>query len=67
MPKYTRTIQPAVENALFKGKVVVIYGPRQVGKTTLVREILGQYADRGLYLNCDEPDIRAALTDRDLY
>jgi len=49
---------------LFKGKVVVIYGARQVGKTTLVREILGRYPDRGLYLNCDEPDIRDALTNR---
>ncbi len=35
----SRTIQPAVEAALFKSKVVVIYGARQVGKTTLVRAI----------------------------
>lgn len=64
MIQYPRTIQPAVEAALFKGKVVVIYGARQVGKTTLVREILGRYPDSGLYLNCDEPDIREALTHR---
>ena len=35
-----------------------------MGKTTLVKEILRRYADRGLYLNCDEPDIRDALTHR---
>ena len=64
MIQYTRAIQPAVEAALFRGKVVVIYGARQVGKTTLVKEILRRYADRGLYLNCDEPDIRDALTHR---
>ncbi len=58
----SRTIQPAVEAALFKSKVVVIYGARQVGKTTLVRAILDRHPDRGLYLNCDEPDIREALT-----
>jgi len=64
MIHYARAIQPAVEAALFKGKVVVIYGARQVGKTTLVKEVLGHYPDRHLYLNCDEPDIRSALTNR---
>ena len=64
MHQFTRAIQPAIEAALFKGKVVVIYGPRQVGKTTLVKEILRRQAESGLYLNCDEPDIRDALTDR---
>jgi len=64
MKRYPRAIQPAVEAALFKGKVVVIYGARQVGKTTLVREILERCPERGLYLNCDEPDIREALTNR---
>ena len=34
-----RTIQPEVEKKLFKGKIVVIYGARQVGKTTLVKTI----------------------------
>jgi predicted AAA+ superfamily ATPase len=64
MTRYARAIRPAVEAALFKGKVVVIYGARQVGKTTLVREILAGYPGRGLYLNCDEPDIRDALAQR---
>ncbi len=64
MNLYPRAIQPAIEAALFRGKVVVIYGARQVGKTTLVREILSRYSERGLYLNCDEPDIRDALTQR---
>jgi predicted AAA+ superfamily ATPase len=59
-----RNTYPAVEAALFRGKVGVIYGARQVGRTTLVQEILRRYADRGLHLNCDEPDIRDALTNR---
>jgi len=62
--KYLRAIQPAIEASLFKGKAVVIYGARQVGKTTLVRDLIAQYPTRALYLNCDEPDIRAALADR---
>ena len=64
MTKYLRAIQPAIEASLFKGKAVVIYGARQVGKTTLVRDLIAQYPTRALYLNCDEPDIRAALADR---
>jgi uncharacterized protein len=62
--KYTRTIEPAVEAALFRGKVVAIYGARQVGKTTLIRDILAKHPDRSLYLNCDEPDIRSLLSER---
>ena len=64
MTKYPRSIQPAIEAALFKGKAIVIYGPRQVGKTTLVKDILARYPSRAVYLNCDEPDVRAALTGR---
>jgi hypothetical protein len=59
-----RDIQQSIQDNLFKGKVIVIYGARQVGKTTLVKEIQGKYADQSLYLNCDEPDIRNALTHK---
>ena len=64
MTYYRRALQPAIEAALFKGKIIILYGARQVGKTTLVREVLRQHPAPSLYLNCDEPDIRAALTDR---
>ena len=60
----TRSIQNDVEGALFKGKIVVLYGARQVGKTTLVKKILEKYENDSFYLNCDEPDIREALTDK---
>ena len=59
-----RTIQKSIENGLFKGKIIILYGARQVGKTTLVKEIQKNYPDNSIYLNCDEPDIRAALTDK---
>jgi predicted AAA+ superfamily ATPase len=61
---YQRTIQNEIEKALFKGKVAVIYGARQVGKTTLVRMIQEKYSMESLYLNCDEPDIRSALSEK---
>ena len=59
-----RKIQETIEKSLFKGKVVVIYGARQVGKTTLVKEIRKKYPDNSAYLDCDEPDIRAAFSNR---
>ncbi len=59
-----REIQNDIEKKLFRKKVVVIYGARRVGKTTLVREIQKKFKDISLYLNCDEPDIREALTNK---
>lgn len=59
----TRTIQENVEKSLYKGKIVVIYGARQVGKTTLVRQIEGKSNQKTLYLNCDEQNIRAKLSN----
>lgn len=58
-----REIQNSIENRLFKAKVIVIYGARQVGKTTLVKAIGKKFSDQEVYLNCDEPDIRTLLTD----
>jgi len=59
-----RIIQDTIRNNLFKGKVVIIYGARQVGKTTLVKEILKGYLKNSEYYNCDDLDIRQALTDK---
>lgn len=58
----TRSIQAQIESKLFQDKLVVVYGPRQVGKTTLVTQIQKNY--QCLYLNCDEPDVRSALTNK---
>jgi predicted AAA+ superfamily ATPase len=62
--KIARTIKTDIEKSLFKGKIIVLYGARQVGKTTLVKEIIEKYTDDSFYLNCDEPDVRSALTDK---
>lgn len=57
-PMILRTIQRSIEEKLFKGKVIILLGPRQVGKTTLLKEIIKNRAD-ALWLNADEPDIQA--------
>ncbi len=59
-----RSIQGAIEQSLFKGKAIIIYGARQVGKTTLIKALQQSVAVPSIYLNCDEPDIRRALSDK---
>jgi hypothetical protein len=60
-----RNIQPKIEESLFKGKIIAVYGARQVGKTTLVNQIMNNQQDKKvLYLNCDEPKDRTYLTNK---
>lgn len=58
-----RQIQSNIEACFFKGKAVIIYGARQVGKTTLIKSIQKNDYQNSLFINCDEPDYRAILTD----
>src|ERR1035437_9108589 len=51
-----RELAARIERHLFHGKVIVLYGARQVGKTTLARELLAKHSEDSLYLTCDEPD-----------
>lgn len=59
-----REIEEKIQGKFFKKKIIIIYGARQVGKTTLVKNLLKKYSKQSLYLNCDELDIRNALTDK---
>ena len=56
-----RKLEEVIKANLFQGKIVVVYGARQVGKTTLVRKIAGEIGDTYSYLNCDELDILSRL------
>ncbi len=60
---YPRLLEKRITAAIGSGKALIIYGPRQVGKTTISRKV-AENQGRYLYLNCDEPDVRAALTHR---
>lgn len=60
---YTRYLEDQVEASLKEGLVVIIYGARQVGKTTLARKIMSHY-DRALYVNGDEVVERIRLQNQ---
>ncbi len=49
---------------LHKGKAILLFGARQVGKTTMLHKMTFEAGERILHLNGDEPDIRAFLTDK---
>lgn len=53
-----RYLAEKVRARLFKGKAVLIYGPRQAGKTTLINDLLDSSDYNVLRLNGDEYDVR---------
>ena len=58
----TRDIYRSVNARLFQGKAIILTGPRQVGKTTLLKQLAaGNDQNLVLSLNCDEPDIKILL------
>ena len=59
-----RKIFKEIKDNIFKWKIIIIYWPRQVGKTTLVKILLSKYWSIEDYYNCDEPDIRLNLTNK---
>ena len=57
-----RALEAELRHRLFGGKALVIYGPRQSGKTTMLRHLIADWGGEYLWLNGDSPDVRARLT-----
>jgi uncharacterized protein len=57
-----RTIQKEITKNLFKGKIILLIGARQVGKSTLLNNIATEIKTDSLWLNADEGDVRTTLT-----
>ena len=58
-----RYLENIIQQHLFKRKVVIIYGARQVGKTTLVEDLVRKLNKKTLILNGDDADVRELFTD----
>jgi uncharacterized protein len=58
-----RILFETLKNKLKNGKAIILIGPRQVGKTTLLKKIQESFEGNSIWLNCDEPDIRQKLTN----
>jgi predicted AAA+ superfamily ATPase len=59
----TRILTKNIKQSLFKGKTIILYGARQVGKTTLVKELLKEFGNSGRYLNCEILSVEQNLSD----
>jgi hypothetical protein len=62
--KIRRILQQQLTDATQPGKVLVVYGPRQVGKTTLVLDLLATSDLPHGYISADELIYREALTSQ---
>src|SRR6056297_655683 len=61
-----RTIEENIKQQLHdKRKIIVLYGPRQVGKTTLVNAIISGCHGKVLKINADEQIYNEVLSSRD--
>ena len=51
-----------ISGRMFKGKAIMLLGPRQCGKSTMAEELLKAQPQKWLYLNGDEADVREMFT-----
>ncbi|HZH86804.1 MAG TPA: ATP-binding protein [Brumimicrobium sp.] len=56
---YNRTLKSIIEAKINKGKAIILIGPRQVGKTTLIKEIINQ--KEYLFLDSDDSTVMNLL------
>lgn len=57
-----RILENQIKSRFFKGKAIIILGPRQSGKTTLVKSVLETISIPAFLLNGDEADVREMLS-----
>ncbi len=58
-----RKLQSLIEQKMGGRKAILLIGARQVGKSTLFKQIIENKNESLLQLNCDEPEIRDMLTN----
>ena len=60
-----RDLKAVLDSKMGKGKVLLLIGPRQVGKTTLLKNILTSVSSekKVQFWNCDESDVRQFLSE----
>lgn len=62
-----RRLRPIIEDRLSQMPGVVLLGPRQVGKTTLARQIVTARKARAIYLDLERPTDQRRLQDADAF
>jgi len=65
MVQVRRNIKSLINRWLFRSKVILLYGPRQVGKTTLSRDLLKEHATTKAYYNCEINSVKSLLSTKE--
>ena len=58
-----RLISPVFKSKLKDAKALIILGPRQVGKSTLLEQMTPELSEPILWLNGDDTDVRTLLAN----
>ena len=58
-----RLLKNLIEKKIYRNKAIIVIGPRQVGKTTLLKMLVSETKKKVIEWNCDEPDVRRRLTE----
>ena len=62
-----RSIENSIKNDLFKGRVILIFGARRVGKTSLIKKIGESITEKPVeYHNAELLSVREALSVPDV-
>jgi uncharacterized protein len=62
----SRILQSVVQEKVFQKKAIIVTGPRQTGKTTLLKEVLNHFPEKSIVLNCDDPITQGLLNNASL-
>ncbi|MEX0608070.1 MAG: ATP-binding protein [Balneolaceae bacterium] len=56
-----RQLESLLQEKLFKGKAIILVGPRQAGKTTLLKKVVKNSGSSFQFLDGDDPTVRRLL------
>ncbi len=59
-----RNLEKVLKNRLFGGKVIILYGPRQAGKTTLIKHLTEDFSGQMRFIDCELIENKELLTRR---
>lgn len=58
---FRRKIEDQIARYIGSGKILLIFGPRQAGKTTLAKKLLAEHGNTSAYFNCENLTVREHL------
>jgi uncharacterized protein len=62
----SRELQKVIQEKVFQKKAIIVTGPRQTGKTTLLKEVINHFSEKSILLNCDDPVTLGLLNNASL-